>query len=202
MMPLIQIAFGNKSFPQISSQGEQSVRAAPSPVDQAKVEMHARELRARRASDRRAVADTALGGAQARLNGLRQAAQTALILGDTDALKRLARDSLRVTRQIEDATTEWQEATGDLYQVSDETSRASGATDPMAIAQTQKARQTEISKKSDQVQSMLSLSDFLITLAAHHSEDIGAGKLERELTQRRARLHNGFKSLKMLDVSV
>ncbi|MFD2264458.1 hypothetical protein ACFSM5_16255 [Lacibacterium aquatile] len=185
MMPLVTLP-ADVTYPRITLEGEAATVSA-SPLDQVKAELQIKEIKRRAAQDRRMLADTALNGAQDRLAGLRKAAQTALILGDDKAIRRLARDGMRVARQIERVSGDWIQGSRELYRV-DNTS------DPAM-------RWREIQRKSDQVQGMMGTVDLLVDMADRKTADEEGPAMTREQIQRKKDLYNDFRALNRFDVT-
>lgn len=185
MMPLVTLPY-DATFPRITLDGEEAMVAA-SPLDQTKVELKRKELQRRAALDKRAIADAAFAHAQDRLAGLRKAAQVALILNDDKAIQRLAKDGLRVGRQVEKISSDWIQGSKDLY-------RVDNASDPSL-------RWREIQRKSDETQGMMGTVDLLVDMADRKTGDDDAPAMVREQIQRKKDLYNGFRALNRFDVT-
>lgn len=185
MMPLVTLPF-DTTFPRIMLDGEAATVSA-SLLDQTKVELKRKELQRRAALDKRAIADAAFSHAQDRLAGLRKAAQTALILNDDKAIRRLAKEGLRVGRQIEKISSDWVDGSKDLY-------RVDNASEPTT-------RWREIQRKSDETQGMMGTVDLLVDMADRKTGDDDAPAMVREQIQRKKDLYNGFRALNRFDVT-
>lgn len=203
-MALVLIPTGSKSFPSLHVLGSDAVRedGGETPVEQVKLALKLNALRRTQAEDARTVAATALAGSEQQMNGLRQAAQIALVMGDRDALKRLSAQSQRLTISIEQDSRAWAAATRDQQDAGSEFDRLTGRTDPLYLSEKMRAAGKDIRQRTDQIDSMFNIAALINDLAARRAGDTQAGANQRDLSQRRAAIHNAFRSLPLLDTRI